>query len=153
MPRKEQVSADGCKRCHVCGTYKPHDKAYFKLDKRNKSGLSSLCRDCANKRYKQYRKLKPDPRWNVPKYQHQRFREAKQQTECIICGDPATVIDHDHKTGHIRGALCHTCNAGLGFFRDDPVLLELAALYLQGQCACGECETKWGGLQVIDRQT
>jgi Recombination endonuclease VII len=150
LPRKEQVSADGCKRCHVCGTFKPHDKAHFKVDSRNTSGLTDICRVCANKRYKEYRKNRPDSRWKVPDYQHKRFREAKQQTECVICGELATVVDHDHRTGHIRGALCHTCNAGLGFFRDDPVLLELAALYLQGKCACGQCDTKWGGLQIID---
>lgn len=150
MPKDEVSSADGCKRCHVCGTYKPHDRAHFKVDNRTPSGLSTLCKTCANLRYKNYRAIKPDNRWKVPEYQHKRFREAKKQTECVICGEPATAIDHDHRTGHIRGALCNTCNAGLGFFRDDPVLLELAALYLQGKCACGECETKWGGLQLVE---
>lgn len=149
MPRKEQISADGCKRCHVCGTYKPADKKHFTHDKRNKSGLSSLCRECSKKKFREYRKRKPDSRWNLPPYQLERFREAKEQTECVICGNPATVVDHDHSTGHVRGALCRNCNAGLGFFRDDPTLLELAALYVQGKCACGECEAKWGGLQVI----
>lgn len=24
-------------------------------------------------------------------------------------------------------------------------LLELAAMYLRGECACGECEVLWGG--------
>lgn len=112
--------------------------------------MTSLCRVCANQRYRKYRTKRPDSRWKLPKYQLKRFQEAKLEPECVICGDPATVVDHDHRTGHIRGALCHPCNTGLGFFRDDPTLLELAALYVQGKCACGECETKWGGLQVID---
>lgn len=150
MPKKEQLSADGCKQCHMCGTLKPADKVHFKPEKRNKDGLTVTCRECANKRYKMYRKTRPDSRWNLPPYQLTRFREAKQQTECVICGEPATVVDHDHRTGHIRGALCHPCNTGLGFFRDDPTLLELAALYLQGKCACGECEAKWGGLQLVE---
>jgi hypothetical protein len=150
MPKKEQISADGCKQCIECGIPKPANRANFKVDKRRENGLSSLCKTCSSKRDKQYRKNRPDKRWNVPEYQHSRFREAKQQEECVICGNPATVVDHDHRTGHIRGALCHTCNAGLGFFRDDPVLLELAALYIQGKCACGLCKTKWGGLQIVE---
>lgn len=148
MPPKEPVSVDGCKQCRDCQQWKPADKAHFKIDSRIPGGTTSVCRACANKRYKNYRKKTPDSRWKLPKYQLDRFREAKQQQECVICGNPATVVDHDHRTGHIRGALCHPCNAGLGFFRDDPTLLELAALYVQGKCACGECETKWGGLQI-----
>lgn len=150
MPRKERVSANGCRQCTECKKWLPETKENFKPDKRTPSGLTTLCRDCSKKRYKRYRKQTPDSRWKLPAYQLKRFREAKQQTECVICGNPAAVVDHDHRTGHIRGALCHSCNAGLGFFRDDPTLLELAALYVQGKCACGECETKWGGLQVID---
>ena len=150
MPKDVPSSVDGCKQCTECQQWKPADKAHFKIDSRQETGLTSLCRECANVRYRAYRKKRPDSRWKLPPYQLKRFREAKQQAECVICGNPATVVDHDHRTGHIRGALCHPCNAGLGFFRDDPTLLEMAALYLQGRCACGECDTKWGGLQVID---
>ena len=50
---------------------------------------------------------------------------------CMICGNPATCLDHDHKTGLTRGALCGLCNRGLGFFKDRPGLLEQAAAYLR----------------------
>lgn len=34
---------------------------------------------------------------------------------CALCYEvPATVIDHDHDTGRVRGALCRACNVGLG---------------------------------------
>lgn len=53
--------------------------------------------------------------------------------ECAICDSAEPlVVDHDHKTGAIRGMLCNHCNRGLGHFKDDPILLELAANYLMG---------------------
>jgi len=39
-------------------------------------------------------------------------------------------IDHNHKTGDIRGLLCGKCNSGLGMFKDKPSILENALSYL-----------------------
>lgn len=51
---------------------------------------------------------------------------------CAICNKKeATVIDHCHKNGSVRGALCHGCNVGLGFFEDNPDILLLGAQYLR----------------------
>jgi hypothetical protein len=67
----------------------------------------------------------------------------KQGGACALCGGlfvitarpdvmgiPPT-IDHDHKTGEVRGLLCANCNKGLGFFFDDITLLSKAIAYLQ----------------------
>jgi hypothetical protein len=55
---------------------------------------------------------------------------------CQICKQPeldrALAIDHDHKTGFIRGQLCKRCNTGLGLFRDSIPILQCAIKYLKG---------------------
>lgn len=56
---------------------------------------------------------------------------------CAICGctpaenGKALSVDHDHKTGKVRGLLCHPCNFGLGGFKDNPVSTARAADYLR----------------------
>jgi len=58
----------------------------------------------------------------------------RDQAECDICGriadDRRHALDHDHRTGELRGVLCSRCNMGLGYFRDDLTALRNAADYL-----------------------
>lgn len=64
-----------------------------------------------------------------------------QEGQCAICKrdirsfqsqyERQACIDHDHKTGKVRALLCHTCNAGLGMFYNNPEHLEKAAAYLR----------------------
>lgn len=52
---------------------------------------------------------------------------------CELCGGPgrddhhSLCLDHCHVTGEFRFWLCDRCNRGLGFFRENPVLLRKAA--------------------------
>lgn len=61
----------------------------------------------------------------------------KQDGKCAICKkEPSTKrglhIDHCHKTGKVRGLLCHNCNIGIGNFSHDSDLLSTAIEYLKG---------------------
>lgn len=53
---------------------------------------------------------------------------------CAICGSPPGArplsVDHCHSTGAVRGLLCHGCNTGIGFLKDDVDLLKKAIKYL-----------------------
>jgi hypothetical protein len=56
---------------------------------------------------------------------------AHQGGLCAICQSaPAIHIDHDHRTGAVRGMLCFRCNAALGQLGDSPDVLVRAARYL-----------------------
>jgi len=59
-----------------------------------------------------------------------------QKGKCAICNEePKTKrglhVDHDHKTGKVRGLLCHGCNVALGSFKEDVNLLNKAVEYIR----------------------
>ena len=60
---------------------------------------------------------------------------AAQGGGCAICGNaPKTRrlhVDHDHKTGAVRGVLCFNCNQALGNSRDDVIVLQRLITYLR----------------------
>lgn len=58
--------------------------------------------------------------------------KAFQDNKCGVTKQPANslYLDHDHKTGLVRGLLSYKVNKGLGLFNDDPKLLRAAADYL-----------------------
>jgi len=62
------------------------------------------------------------------------YRE--QNGVCAVCKQPSLdgkllAVDHNHKTGKIRGLLCSKHNRALGSFNDDIELLKEAINYLE----------------------
>lgn len=65
----------------------------------------------------------------------------EQNYKCAICGQEIFLqgssqkliahVDHDHKTGKVRGLLCKECNIGLGKFMDNTEYLLRAVSYLK----------------------
>ena len=64
----------------------------------------------------------------------------KQLHACAICKEPESqiswgktkrlAVDHDHKTGKVRGLLCQRCNTTLGRYEDDLYVWENFIAYL-----------------------
>ena len=67
-------------------------------------------------------------------HEHLEAQVKAQGNCCAICAKPFTKtphLDHNHETNQWRGALCLHCNSGIGYFKDDPVLLSKAIAYLE----------------------
>lgn len=59
----------------------------------------------------------------------------EKPVQCEICSlvfdlDNVPRLDHNHKTGVIRGWLCHNCNLMIGHAKDDVTALTRAITYL-----------------------
>ena len=97
-------------------------------------------RDKNNETKRKYRKEHPT------KYKNSRLKtvygitlkqfnqlKREQGGRCKICKNKPKkfVVDHNHKTGKVRGLLCPRCNNLLGMSQDDPRLLQVAIQYLK----------------------
>ncbi len=87
------------------------------------------------------RKCHLKQRYNVTPQEYKSMLEA-QEYKCAICSKDASenkrgnkieslYIDHCHVTKQVRGLLCHTCNTGLGHFKDKIENLMKAIDYLR----------------------
>lgn len=60
----------------------------------------------------------------------------KQNGKCAICSKQASelakglAVDHDHKTGKIRGLLCGYCNTAIGSFKENIETMKAAIDYI-----------------------
>lgn len=124
IPERER---SGTKTCRMCEKTMP--RAQF-------LGTNNLCMTCQPIQ-RQERIATRLSRASGVQVSAAALREA-QGGRCAICGiDERTApkgrlhVDHDHRTGVVRALLCGNCNAGLGQFKDDPHLCEIAAAYLR----------------------
>lgn len=141
------------KICTYCKIEKGESEFYLKSDK-----LRSQCKICSsrnsiiNYQNNKESRQKTNKIWRDNNKQkiHAIFLKAryglqigefnnmleKQNYRCAICNEENYSkknfhIDHDHKTGKIRGLLCYKCNSSMGLLNDDISILEKAIKYLQ----------------------
>lgn len=124
---------------------------------RNIPTVREKLKEQSKKSYRKHNeKRKAEMRARTPDYKKESFIKSvygitlkdyddmfkKQGGVCFICGQKETRknkytgvcrlhIDHDHKTGKVRGLLCHSCNFGISAFMDSAQLLERAIEYLR----------------------
>jgi hypothetical protein len=70
-------------------------------------------------------------RLGLSKQEHQQLlKDCKHK--CCICGSKRNLcVDHNHKTGQVRGILCQNCNRGVGLIGESIRTLKRAIIYLQ----------------------
>lgn len=136
--RKLPVVPDGHRRCPACGDTKVLDD--FPRNRSDSGGHGRYCKPCHNEKGKETKQR----RYGGSREYHLRQRYGAGQKEldellaeqggvCANCGSPDPQhLDHDHRTGWVRGILCFNCNGGLGQFRDSPARLTRAITYLRG---------------------
>ena len=100
--------------------------------------VGSLCKPCTSRRAKKTYRSK--------KYglDDEAFAEIldRQLGGCAICSEPhrpdvargSLCVDHDHKTGAVRGLLCGRCNVAIGMLAEDEKRLYSAIRYLRENC-------------------
>lgn len=152
------------KTCSKCKLSKALSEFY--RDNQNKDKHSYWCKDCQNSANKKVAKSNPkraqkySRAWEkknperVREYTHRKVARRrgltvaevekmrkKQKGVCLICGLPelskALAIDHNHRTGEVRGLLCQKCNRALGLLDVDnfgELHLHMALKYLRKEC-------------------
>lgn len=140
------------KRCPRCEDFK--SRAEFPVKRRSPDGLATYCKVCSAIYNREHRAK--DERLARRKRQASRLLKTygisfeqyekmiwDQDGLCAICAEPHSSgqgerlhVDHDHETGAVRALLCHSCNIGLGCFKDDTDRMMRAIAYLKHHRGC-----------------
>jgi len=138
----QKAANNKVKQCSKCGEKKLLSEYY--RDKTNKSGYHTWCKVCKNNCHKKWLRNNKNYHKNydrVKKYGIT-FKEYNEILEnqkfcCGLCGRPRSLfkrdfdVDHNHKTGYIRGLLCNYCNYRImRHFKDNKNLIKKIIRYL-----------------------
>ena len=135
------------RKCRICGETKNLLNHYYRSrkDKTLPSSYSYECKECTIERIAEHDRKNP----HVKRNQHLRRKYGislneytdlleKQGNCCATCGakEPggrwkSFAVDHDHKTGKVRGMLCKSCNIALGEVDDNVQTLRNMINYLK----------------------
>ena len=133
-------------RCTLCKQDKPEECFTLVPGSKGRQGRHCHCKPCRVKYNSDYQKRNPEVVKQTKRGTHYRATygitlgeydkmNAYRGAGCWVCGKQGKTrglsVDHDHKTGQIRGLLCQSCNRGLRWFSDDPARLREAATYLE----------------------
>ena len=134
----------GYRVCSYCKVEKKYSE--FGTQKTFKHGIGYSCKECSAKRQRELYVYDPVRERNrlyrylygITLDDYDRMLTS-QNNRCAICNNTSTgrkgtkyfAVDHCHTTGKVRGLLCHGCNAGIGYMKDDIELLEKAIAYLR----------------------
>ena len=128
------------KTCNKCGENKPTTE--FHRNASSKDGYKSQCKVCAKAGKKvfyskEYHRNK-DLIWKYG-ITLEDYNEMLEEQDhcCAICGiheehcNKKLAVDHNHDTGKVRALLCHHCNTGLGYFKENIKFLNNAIQYVK----------------------
>ena len=130
------------KKCSKCKKTYPATNKFFYRHSNRKDGFDPWCKECKKEYDRILHKIK---KFNISKKKYEKMLK-EQNNCCLICGRNfediyrnlkqnhayyTPRIDHDHKTGNVRGILCHHCNTALGSFEENPFILVRAIKYLK----------------------
>ena len=120
------------KICNIC--HKLLDTTEFARNqnaKNNRPVRRPSCRECR----KQLEGVNATPR---VKLEWLKKKPHNKPFECPICAKRTiagitskVVLDHNHRTGTVRGWVCDSCNTGIGRFKDDIEIIKRAIKFLK----------------------